>query len=148
MLSERRIAVSRVLRASPDRAFQIVVDVERFPTFMSNVTSVEVVSATQECRVVAWQLSIDDAPLDWVEEIVYDYADKRASFRALDGVFSRFDGHWKVSAEGAGSRVDLLLDYDLGVPEIEHIIGPLLQARLIENLESMMKCIEEEADSG
>jgi ribosome-associated toxin RatA of RatAB toxin-antitoxin module len=141
MSPANQLSVVRYLAAPPEDSFRVVFDVERFPEFMSNVTSVEVLSSASNCRVVAWQMSIDDAPLDWTEEIVYDQDNLRTSFRALDGVFARFDGYWQVYPEGAGSRVELFLEYDLGVPEIQDIIGPILKVRLIENLEAMLTCI-------
>jgi ribosome-associated toxin RatA of RatAB toxin-antitoxin module len=85
---------------------------------------------------------IDEAPLNWTEEICYDIALRRASFRALDGVFEQFDGYWQVSGNGAGSTVEVRIDYDLGVPEIDHIVGPILKERLLDNLDAMLSSIE------
>jgi len=142
MLDATRLQIFRQLSASPERAFQVVYDVERFPDFMPNISAATVLESTPERRVVAWEMEIDGAPLEWTEEITYSHAALRTSFRALTGVFDRFDGHWQVSAEGAGSRVDLLIEYDLGVPEIQEIIGPILKVRLTENLEAMLENIE------
>jgi ribosome-associated toxin RatA of RatAB toxin-antitoxin module len=130
------------LNASTEKSFRIVQEVERFPEFMNNVTSVEIMSAEDARKVVAWEMMIDDVPLNWTEEIFYDFKLRRASFKVLDGVFERFDGYWQVSTNGTGSIVEVLVDYDLGVPEIDEIIGPILKERLIHNLEAMLSSIE------
>lgn len=142
MAEATRLEVFRQLSASPEVAFQVVYDVERFPDFMPNITSATVLETSPERRVVAWEMAIDGVPLEWTEEITYERRALRTTFCALTGVFERFDGHWQVSAEGAGSRVDLLIEYDLGVREIQEIIGPILKVRLTENLENMLENIE------
>ena len=48
--------------------------------------------------------------------------------------------------EGEGSRVIFELTYELGLPEIEDLVGPILRERLIENVENMLKAIEQRVD--
>src|SRR2546423_3201017 len=96
---------SRVVRAHPNKAYEVVVNVERFPVFMSNVTSITVLSSSHERKIVAWQMMIDDAALEWTEEISYDPLNLRATFRSLSGVFDRFDGYWQVQQRENGSLV-------------------------------------------
>jgi ribosome-associated toxin RatA of RatAB toxin-antitoxin module len=145
MASKNNISVQRILDASPEDSFRIVVEVEDFPDFMTNVTSVQVLSSNGNRKVVAWEMMIDDAPLDWTEEVTYDNSRLRVDFRAIEGVFLRFDGYWQVHRLDGRSRVELRLEYDLGIPEIESVIGPVLKTRLMENLESMLTCIETRA---
>jgi ribosome-associated toxin RatA of RatAB toxin-antitoxin module len=138
------LKVSRLVRAHPNKAYEVVVNVERFPVFMSNVTSVTVLSSFHERKIVAWQMMIDDAPLNWTEEILYDGLNLRATFRSLNGVFDRFDGYWQVKQLEKGSLVEVNVEYELGIPEIECIIAPVLRDRLENNLESMLSSIERE----
>jgi ribosome-associated toxin RatA of RatAB toxin-antitoxin module len=92
--------------------------------------------------VAEWDTTIDDAPLSWVEEGIYDKTNRIVRFRALEGVFDRFDGYWQVEPAGDGSRVTFELTYEIGLPEIEEIVGPLLRKRMVENAESMLAAIE------
>jgi coenzyme Q-binding protein COQ10 len=141
-MSSTRLKVSRALTAPACDSYRIVTEIERFPEFMDNVTSVKILTAQDNRKVIAWELMIDDAPLDWVEEVRYDEQLLRADFCAIDGVFERFDGHWQVFPATNGSRVEVQLEYELGLPEIEDIIGPILKSRLTANLEAMLACIE------
>jgi ribosome-associated toxin RatA of RatAB toxin-antitoxin module len=147
MASVTRLTLRRQLRAPVQRSYGIVVDVERFPEFMDNVTSVKILSADSGRKVVAWEMMIDDAPLDWVEEVRYDAERCRVDFRAIEGVFERFDGRWQVLPDPMGSRVELDLEYEIGLPEIEDVIGPILKTRLEANLESMIASLNERASS-
>ena len=140
------IDISRHLRRPAREAFAVVEDVERFPDFMPNVNSITLLEAQGPRKVAAWSISIDDAPLDWVQRGMYDLQGVWFQFRALEGVFDRFDGYWQVAAEEDGSRVTFELTYEIGLPEIEEIVAPLLRERLIENAESMLAAIEKRVD--
>lgn len=142
----KSIHVSRTLRVDPRRAFDVVYDVERFPSFMPNVTSAKVISHDGDHKVVEWEMSIDGAPLNWTEDICYDRALLTAEFKALDGMFLHFDGTWRVHAGAHGTELAMSVYYDLGLPEIEQIIGPILDERLRQNLDAMLKNIELRTD--
>lgn len=136
------IAMSRQLKQSSVKAFQVVEDLERFPEFMPNVNSLTLLEVDGNRKVAAWDIMIDDAPLSWIEEGIYDKQNLIVHFRSLEGVFDRFDGYWQVTSEGEDSRVTFELIYEIGLPEIEEIVGPILRDRLIENAESMLEAIE------
>ncbi len=146
--SEYKITMSRLLRQSPDRAFNVVEDIERFPEFMPNVNSLVVLEVDGDRKVAAWDTTIDDAPLSWVEEGVYDRENRLVHFRAIEGVFDRFDGYWQVEPDSSGSRVTFELVYEIGLPEIEHLVGPILRERLIENAETMLDAMERRVGEG
>ena len=145
MSSATRLNLLRHLKAPASEAFRIVEEIERFPDFMENVTTVEVLSNDGKKKLAAWEMVIDEAPLNWIEEAVYDKKKLRVEFRSTEGVFDRFDGFWQGHAKPSGCTVELQLEYEVGLPEIEDIIGPILKKRLTANLELMLKCIEERA---
>jgi coenzyme Q-binding protein COQ10 len=136
------IQLFRTLRAEPNRAFDVVYDVARFPSFMPSVTSAKVISDDGDHKVVEWEMSIDGAPLSWTEDIRYDRQRLTADFKALDGMFLHFDGSWCVRAGENGTEIEVSVFYDLGLPEIEEIIGPILDERLRQNLDAMLENIE------
>ena len=142
------IRMSRAIASPSSTAYDIVKDVERFPDFMSNVVSVKLIESDKSRKVAEWETRLDDAPLEWVEEGIYDDAGQMVRFRAVEGVFDRFDGFWKVTPLESGCEVTLELTYELGLPEIEHIVGPLLKTRLIDNANEMLSAIEKRAVNG
>jgi len=141
------IKISRSLRANPTLIFDIVYNVEDFPTFMPNVTAVRVINNEGNVKIVEWDMLIDGAPLNWTEEVRYNHELRTAEFRSLEGAFSHFDGIWRVWVSDRGTELEVSLYYDLGLPEIEDIIGPVLEDRLRHNLDAMLFSIENQAGS-
>ncbi len=137
-----RIDISRRVACEPAHAFAVVEELERFPEFMPNVEAIRVLEDDGRRKVAHWDTVIDDAPLDWVEEGIYDHDALLVRFRALEGVFDRFDGFWQVKPADEGSEVVFELEYIIGLPEIDEIIGPILRERLIENAEAMLEALE------
>lgn len=141
-----KLSLSRQLGKPARQAFAIVEDLEKFPEFMPNVNAITVLESSKERKVAHWDTTIDDAPLDWVEEGLYDYDKLRLEFRSIEGVFDRFDGFWQVTPDREGSRVTFELEYEIGLPEIEEIIGPMLREKMIENVEGMLSAIEKRVE--
>lgn len=137
-----RIAISRQVACEPAQAYAVVEDIERFPEFMPNVEAIRILEDDGRRKVAHWDTMIDDAPLDWVEEGIYERDEMRVRFKALEGVFDRFDGFWQVKPAGGGSEVIFELEYSIGLPEIDEIIGPILRERLIDNTEAMLEALE------
>jgi coenzyme Q-binding protein COQ10 len=110
------------------------------------VTAITVLESSADRKVANWDTLIDGTPLSWTEEGVYDRAARTLRFRSLDGIFERFDGYWRVTPSPDGSsdtsEVSFEVTYEIGLPEIEDMIGPILRERLIENVESMLRAIE------
>jgi ribosome-associated toxin RatA of RatAB toxin-antitoxin module len=139
------LSVSRELRQSADEAFRIVEELDRFPEFMPSVVSIRILEASGNRKVAEWDTRIDNAPLVWIEEGIYDKVARIVRFRSIEGVFDRFDGTWEVQPRGEGCSVSFELTYEIGLPEIEEYISPILRERLLENVESMMTAIEKRA---
>jgi len=137
-----RISISRAIARPAAEAYAVVEDIARFPEFMPNVDAVRILETDDHRKVAHWDTTIDDAPLDWVEEGIYDPERLMVRFRALEGVFDRFDGFWQVRPADDGSEVVFELEYSIGLPEIDDIIGPILRERLIANTEAMLAALE------
>src|SRR5258708_25819980 len=112
------IAMSRQLNRSTSIAYKVVEDLERFPELMPNVNSLTLLEEEGNRKVAAWDITIDDAPLSWIEEGIYDKQNMLAQFRSLEGVFDRFDGYWQGEPVGECSRVTFELSYGTGLTEI------------------------------
>lgn len=136
------IAVTRTLKADPRRIFEVIENIEDFPNFMPKVNKLTLLASEGNHKVAEWDTMIDDAPLVWVQEDIYDREQMLVRFRAVEGVFDRFEGTWQVNPAGEGAEVKFELVYEIGLPEIEEIIAPILRSRMIENAEGMLAAIE------
>lgn len=136
-----RIVAREPVSVKAREAYAVVVDVGAFPTFMSNITACIIRSDEPTRKLVDWVMEIDGAELEWTEAIFYDDRACTARFEAVEGIFSRFDGIWRVTDQPDGSLVELELEFELGLPEIEDIIGDILHRKLAENAEAMLQAI-------
>lgn len=136
-----RISVSRMIAGKARQAFRVMEEIDRFPEFMPNVNKLTILEDSGNRKVAEWDTCIDDTPLNWIEEGTYDADNLTISFHAREGVFARFDGCWRVIPETSGCKIEFELVYEIGLPEIEEMIAPLLHERLVANVESMLTAI-------
>lgn len=141
------ISISRHLQCPAAKVFKVVEDIERYYTFMPNVSAITVLEHEGNRKVTRWETMLDDAPFDWVEEGIYDYDNLIVRFRVLEGLFERFDGYWQVTPEIEGCRLTFELTYETGLPEIEEIVAPIVHERINNNVESMLAAIEKQAET-
>jgi ribosome-associated toxin RatA of RatAB toxin-antitoxin module len=141
------IRLSRTIQRDARDAFRVVEEIEQFPNFIPNVTQITILENSKERKVAEWVTSLDGTPLVWVEEGIYDHEKLEVKFRAVDGIFDRFDGTWRVIKLESGCTIEFELTYELGLPEIEDLIAPLLRERLIENAEVMLGAVADRTES-
>src|SRR2546429_8848252 len=111
------IAMSRRLNRPTSIAYKVVEDIERFPEFMPNVNSLILLEAEGNRKEAAWDITIDDAPLSWIEEGIHDTQYLIVHFKTLEGVFDRFDGDWQGIRAGEGSQVTFEVVSEIGLSE-------------------------------
>ena len=129
-----------VAAGSPEAAFQFVVDVENYSRCMPNVNSVRIVEHSGGFRVTHWDTEIEGAPLIWSERDSICEESYCIRFECVEGDFDVFRGLWEVLPGGGPSevRVACELEYSVGIPVIEEVLGPVLRQKIAENLTAML----------
>jgi ribosome-associated toxin RatA of RatAB toxin-antitoxin module len=126
--------------------YELAKDQERFPQFMPDVESVTVVERRSDRVITAWKTLVEEAPIEWIEEDLFDDAGTRIDYKLLEGDLDKFEGAWTF-VEGEGrTRVTLSVDYDFGVPTLAELIGPTLHRKVLENSEMMLAALKREAE--
>ena len=130
---------------SPETAFAFVLNVENYSRLMPNVNRVQVLSQHDGRRVTHWDTEIEGAPLIWTEADTILHGQLRIEFDAIEGDFEVFRGRWEVaqSSRRGQSSVAFELEYSIGIPVIEEIVGPILKTKITENLETMLHGLTE-----
>jgi ribosome-associated toxin RatA of RatAB toxin-antitoxin module len=125
----------------PETAFGFVLDVENFSRLMPNVNSVSILEQNGGDRITRWDTEIEGAPLIWTERDTILPSEYRINFDCIEGDFDVFRGHWEVvCTDGSGQvRVACELEYSVGIPVIEEIVGHILKRKMIDNLEVMLQ---------
>ena len=140
------------IEQKPSITFRVAREVEKYPSFMPNVVSVEVLERREDgYSKVRWVARVQVASLDkqikWVEEEYWNESELSSRFSLLEGDYTHYRGEWKFIPTERGTHVSLTVDYDLGLPLIGPLIGKLLDKLMKDNLDGMLKAIKERAES-
>ncbi|MGH7736709.1 MAG: type II toxin-antitoxin system RatA family toxin [Candidatus Tyrphobacter sp.] len=133
--------------AAPARVvFDLAKEQERFPEFMPDVESVTILQRTPNGTISRWKTLVEEAPIEWTEEDVFDEEALRIDYRLTEGDLDTFEGSWTFEQDGATTHVVLGVEYDFGVPTLAELIGPTLEKKVRENSEMMLAALKLEAE--
>jgi ribosome-associated toxin RatA of RatAB toxin-antitoxin module len=136
-----------VVEAEPRSVYELAKEQERFPDFMPDVDSVTIVERGGNRMVTRWKTLVEDAPIEWTEEDLFDDDALRVDYRLIEGDLDTFEGAWTFVADGANRTVVTLgVEYDFGVPTLAELIGPTLHRKVRENSEMMLAALKREAE--
>ena len=127
--------------------YELAKEQERFPEFMPDVESVTVLERGEARAVTRWKALVEDAPIEWTEEDLFDDATPGIRYRLLEGDLDQFEGEWRFRQEGAETEVLLTVEYDFGVPTLAELIGPTLEKKVRENSRMMLEALRREAEA-
>ncbi|MBD5635342.1 MAG: SRPBCC family protein [Candidatus Eremiobacteraeota bacterium] len=137
-----------VVRAPARTVYDLAKDQERFPDFMPDVELVTVLERNGDRVVSRWKTLVEEAPIEWIEEDVFDDARLRVDYRLLEGDLDTFEGAWTFEECDGATFVKLEVEYDFGVPTLAELIGPTLHKKVRENCEMMLAALKREAEAG
>jgi coenzyme Q-binding protein COQ10 len=137
-----------VVNAPARDVYELAKDQERFPEFMPDVELVTVLERDGARTISRWKTLVEDAPIEWTEEDVFDDDRLRVDYRLLDGDLDTFEGAWTFEEREGATQVVLGVTYDFGVPTLAELIGPTLHRKVQENSEMMLAALKREAEEG
>jgi uncharacterized membrane protein len=133
-----------------DRVFAVARDVARFPEYMDNVKSIEVVETDGDRVVTRWDAEAEDLRIRirWTEEDVWDPVARTCTFRQIEGDYKTFRGVWRFTDEGEGvTRFESELEVEYDVPLIGPLIRGLIAKKAKQNLDQTLAAIKRAAES-
>ncbi len=136
-----------VVHAPARVVYELAKDQERFPEFMPDVELVTVLERAGRRVVSRWKTLVEEAPIEWIEEDVFDDAALRVDYKLLEGDLERFEGAWTFVERDGATLVTLGVDYDFGVPTLAELIGPTLHRKVEENSAMMLAALKREAEA-
>lgn len=135
-----------VVKGNSPQIYQLVKDVERYPEFIPDVKAVRILSAGQTARITKWHAVIDGVEFRWVEQDELDDKNLTVRYHLLEGDLEKFEGEWRVRGEGDYTVVTLRIDYELGIPAFEEVLGPLLFEKVLMNARNLLRGIKQGAE--
>jgi coenzyme Q-binding protein COQ10 len=137
-----------VIAAPLQRVYTIARDIERFPEFMDDVRSVEILEQDAERLVSHWVGEIEEfnRTLQWTEVDYWNDEEHSCRFEMTEGDFTAYGGTWTFEEDEGGTVAKLTVDYEYAVPLIGPLIKKLLHRKVQQNCDNMLAAIKREAE--
>ena len=140
---------SEIIIARPvAQVYALAKDIERFPEFMADVESVEILEDDPPRRVSRWVGAVKEfnRTIQWTEEDYWDDEAYVCTFRQLEGDFSKYQGRWEFVAVPEGTKMYLEVEYEYNIPLIGALIKNLLRKKMQQNTDSMLAALKARAE--
>jgi coenzyme Q-binding protein COQ10 len=135
------------IKAPAKKIYELAKDMERYPEFMPDVETVKILESNGNQTVTRWKTLVEEAPIEWTEVDIFDDARTRIDYRLIEGDLDKFEGAWTFEESDGVTKVVLGVDYDFGVPTLAELIGPILQKKVEENSQMMLRALKEKCES-
>lgn len=106
---------SALVTHTPAQMFELVRDVEAYPSFLGWVRDAEVHEQDDTHQLASLELSVAGVTRRIKTRNVLVPAE-RLSMQLAEGPFRRFGGEWRFADLGIGCKVELVLNFDFDSP--------------------------------
>jgi ribosome-associated toxin RatA of RatAB toxin-antitoxin module len=135
----RRIEVRAHARGqTAGDVYQRLVDFERYPEFATAVRSLSIVERSNGRLLSAWDVDFHGGLLRWTEEDLLDPVNHLIRFRLIEGDAEHYVGEWGALDEDGGCAVRFSAEFDLGIPSLDMILGPIGESALRDTVRSII----------
>ncbi len=139
-----KVSSSLVINRSVEEVYDKAKDIEKLATFLPDIKEVKVLS--QEGSVVDsfWRGEFQGREIKWKERDFWGEEGKECRFSLIEGDFKQYEGAWRFREEGEDkTRVELEIEYDLGIPLVGALISKFLKKVMEDNAQAMLKALQE-----
>ncbi|MBI4743855.1 MAG: SRPBCC family protein [Actinobacteria bacterium] len=133
---------SIIINGNIDEIYKIAKDMEKYPEFMPDVKSVKVVAREENQTTTKWITSVEGTPICWTEVDVFDDENKNIKYCLIEGDLDKFEGEWIFTQNSEGTKVELTVDFDFGMPTLAELLGPILTEKVRENSMMMLNSMK------
>jgi uncharacterized membrane protein len=130
-----------------DRVWQEVLDIASFPSYMDEVREVEILREEGNLRRSRWSILLKGSILEWEEEELIDFADRKIAFHQIEGDLAYFTGWWHVTQTAEGVSTQMHVEFDIGIPLLADMLNPVAARALEENSQKILARIDTRAGS-
>lgn len=121
----------------PDRMFDLVNDLERYPRFLPNVTGMHV-REDQGSRYATMTVRFGPVTQSYTSKVDADPAARTITAKATDGPFAYLDSQWTFEPEGEGTRVRFDIDFKIANPMLAAVAEPAFAAKQQEIIDAFL----------
>lgn len=122
---------------TPDRMFELVNELERYPQFLPNVSAMSVRSEGG-ARFAKMTVRFGPVTQSYTSKVEADPAARTIIAKAVDGPFSYLDSKWTFEPEGEGTRVRFDIDFKIDNPLLAAAAEPAFAKKQQEIIDAFL----------
>ncbi len=134
------------IKGNGSKIFDIIKNMEAYPTFMKDLVSVEVLERGENTDVSHWVSNVDGRKIVWTERDYFYPEELRITYAQTEGDLKKMEGSWQIVPKGEECEVTLAVDFEFGIPMIAVMLNPILKLKVRENSDNMLKAIKEQIE--
>lgn len=123
---------------TPAEVYAAICDFSRYPEHSEAVRSVKITNTDDGRSLSTWEVNFREGILRWMEEDTFIPDQNILRFRQIEGDVEYFAGEWSVSQVSGECVIRFGCDFELGVPGLNEIIGPIAEQALRDNTRSII----------
>ena len=143
------VTTSTTINAPLEVVLEVAQDNAKFPEFMEDVISVDIVEKDGGRVVSDWVGVITSFGIKvrWQQEDVWDLEANRCAFKQTKGDYDKMEGVWQFRAEEEKTVFESELEYEYVVPGLGALVKKVVHGIVVKNMESVLAAIKERAES-
>lgn len=142
-----KVLSSLLIEGQAGEVYEKAKDIERLAQFLPDLEEVKVLRKEGQEVDSFWKGRFQGREVKWTERDLWDDEKKECRFFVLDGDFKKYEGIWKFIEEGGGkTRVELEIEYDLGLPLVGALISAFLRKKMEENAQAMLSALKKSVE--
>ena len=142
-----RVSASLVIEGKVSEVYERAKDIERLARFLPDLEEVRIIRREGQEVDSFWKGRFQGREVKWTERDLWDDAGKQCRFFVLEGDFKKYEGVWKFEEEKEGqTRVELEIEYDLGLPLVGALISAFLRKKMEENAQAMLLALKKSVE--
>ncbi len=140
------VETKAVIKAEPQKVYDIVKDMAAYPNFMKDLVSVEILERGENYTISHWVSNVDGRKIIWTERDIFYPEEKKITYAQTEGDLKKMEGAWNIVPQEDGCEVTLAVDFEFGIPMIAGLLNPILKKKIRENSENMLTSIKEQIE--
>ena len=141
------VEVTLPVNADRSQIYPILKDMEKYPEFMADLVSVEVIERKDNTTTTKWVSNVDGRVIRWTELDNFDDANMHISYKQIEGDLKKFEGEWILTPFSGGTEIKLTVDFEFGIPMIAGLLNPILKKKVRDNSMNMLTAIRERMEN-
>jgi ribosome-associated toxin RatA of RatAB toxin-antitoxin module len=141
------VEVALNVNSPRDKIYPILKEMTRYPEFMPDLISVDLIERKDNTTVTKWVSNVDGRIIKWTEFDEFNDETLQISYRQIEGDLRKFEGEWILTPIPEGTEIKLTVDFEFGIPMISGLLNPIAKKKVKDNSLNMLKAIKERLEN-